>query len=82
MRSLSAESATVALINKYVKLVDFNTVDDRGNRIYMLPMNEINEQNRRKEQILPIDKYDWIKFEKIYHPVMVYPDSEKSTHCM
>lgn len=81
MRSLSAEAATVALINKFVKTIDFDLIDDRGNRIYMLPMNQITDKNRRKEEILPIDKYDWLKFEKIFHPVMVYPESDRSLHC-
>lgn len=82
MRSLSAETATVELINKFVKTIEVNSYDDRGHRVYMLPINEITDANRRKEELLPIDKYDWLTFDKIFHPVMVYPDSERYTHCI
>lgn len=81
MRSQMAEVATIELINKYVQSIEVNSVDERGNRVYMLPLNEINNLNRRTEEAMPIDKYDWLSFEKIFHPVMVYPESEKSHHC-
>jgi dynein heavy chain len=67
-KSLSAEKATVDLVNKFVeKAVEIPLRDDSGK--FRLPQSMITEENKRSEESKPINKYDWLQFDKIYKPV-------------
>lgn len=81
MKSQAAEKAIVELINKFVSLIEFDALNRKGQRQFQLPLSEITPENWRKEEALPIDKFDWISFEKIFRPVAVFPDSERSYYC-
>ncbi|XP_055595824.1 dynein axonemal heavy chain 8 [Uranotaenia lowii] len=74
-KSQAMEKATIELITKFVDKIEIAEFDDRGNRKFQLPLDQINDQNRRHEESLPIDKYDWIIFEKIYK-ALAYPSPE------
>ncbi|XP_052892579.1 dynein axonemal heavy chain 8 [Anopheles moucheti] len=65
-KSQAMEGAVIELINKFVRKIEVPDRDDRGNRRYQLPLNEISDENRRKEEQLPTDKFDWIRFDKLY----------------
>lgn len=69
------EKATIELINKFVENIEVAEVDERGNRKFQLPLEQIDDENRRREEALPIDKYDWISFDKIYK-ALAYPSVE------
>lgn len=81
MKSLAAEKATVELINKYVEQAVIGPNNRKGQRQFQLPLEEQKAANIRKEELMPIDKYDWLSFEKINRPVAVYNDSERAYHC-
>lgn len=76
-----AEKATVELLKFLVDLTVIKETDEHGNRIFSLPDEQINEQNWREELKLPIDKFDWICFEKIYQNVFIYPETERNRLC-
>lgn len=80
-RALAAEKATVELINKYVTDAVIGPLNSKGLRQFQLPPDEITQENKRKEEPMPIDKYDWISFEKVFRPIAIPPDSERSYHC-
>lgn len=81
MRSQAAEKATVELINKYVNDIEIGPNNRKGIRQFQLPLDQQTADNRKKEEALPIDKYDWLSFDKIFRPVAMFPDSERSYHC-
>lgn len=81
MKSLAAEKATVELINKYVEQANIGPTNRKGQRQFQLPLEEQTPENRRKEEVLPIDKYDWMSFEKINRPVAIINESERSFQC-
>lgn len=74
-KSQAMEKATIELINKFVENIEVADYDEKGNRKFQLPLDEINDDNRRREEALPIDKYDWILFDKIYK-ALAYPTPE------
>ena len=74
-RSLTIEKACVELINLFIDKVDVSDVDEDGQRVYQLPQDQIDSDNIRVEELMPIDKYDWICFENIYKAVS-YPNDE------
>lgn len=76
-----AEKATIELINLFVEMADIAPVDIKGNRVFRLPESEINETNWREELKMPVDKYDWINFEKIFQPVFIYSANERHRLC-
>lgn len=76
--SLMIEKATVQLIEMFIDLVHIEPVDRHGDRLFRLPRNEINDDNWKKEFQYPIDKYDWLIFEKIFQQVFQYPESKRS----
>lgn len=76
-----AEKATIELINLFVEMADIAPVDIKGNRVFRLPESEINETNWREELKMPVDKYDWINFEKIFQPVFIHSANERHRLC-
>lgn len=81
MKSLGAEKATVELINKYVDQATIGPNNRKGQRQFQLPLENQTNENRRKEELLPIDKFDWLSFDKINRPVAILADSERSYQC-
>lgn len=81
MKSLAAEKATVELINKYVAQADIGLINRKGQRQFQLPLEEQTHENFRKEELMPIDKFDWLSFDKIYRPVAILADSERPFQC-
>lgn len=81
IRSLTAEKASVELINKYVARIEISAVNRKGQRQFQLPLAEQNDDNRRKEELMPIDKFDWMSFEKMFRPVAVAADTERGYLC-
>jgi dynein heavy chain, axonemal len=67
-KSKAIERAVVEMINRFVDVIEVADVDEQGNRKFQLPPTE----DGRAEQNLPIDKYDWITFGKVYN-VTTYP---------
>lgn len=81
IKSLSAEKAAVELINHFVALAPISEFNHKGKRNFQLPLAEHTDENRRREELLPIDKYDWLSFDKMFRPVALHPDSERGVHC-
>lgn len=81
LKSLSAEKATVELINKYVEAIQVSEFNRKGLLQFQLPPDKITPENWRVEEHKPIDKYDWLSFEKVFRPVAVMPEAERSFHC-
>ena len=68
IKSLAAEKAAVDLINRFIeKAQDVPYRDDSGK--FRLSKAKINEDNWRFEETKPINKFDWLQFDKIYKPV-------------
>lgn len=76
-----AERATVDLITIFVTLTHINEVDENGKRLFALPLDQINDKNWREESQMPIDKYDWVDFSKIFQSVFIYAESERTRLC-
>ncbi|XP_037951167.1 dynein heavy chain 8, axonemal [Teleopsis dalmanni] len=72
--SICLERAVVDLINMFVELLNFGPIDSKGRRVYQLPAEKINDNNWRVESALPVDKWDWIQFHKIYRTIYLAPD--------
>lgn len=70
IKSHSVEKACIEIINRLVDEVQVSDLDENNKRKFQLPFNEnATPEFMRKEELLPIDKYDWINFEKLYKPV-------------
>lgn len=70
IKSRSVEMACIEIINRLVDEVQVSDRDENNKRKFQLPFNENAAADlMRKEELLPIDKYDWINFEKLYKPV-------------
>lgn len=80
-KSLTTEKATIELINTFADKIDFPEVDHRNRRVFQLPLEEINDENWRYEATLPVDKYDWILFDRIYHTVWFPSDTVRKKLC-
>lgn len=76
-----AEKATVELIEIFISFVEVDTLDENGKRVFSLPDDEINENNWRTELKMPVNKYDWLSFEKIFQTVFIYPEIERIRLC-
>ncbi|XP_039952580.1 dynein heavy chain 8, axonemal [Bactrocera tryoni] len=72
--SVCIERAVIDLINMFVDLLDFGPLDSKGRRVYQLPIEKLNDNNWRVEGNYPIDKWDWIQFQKIYRTIYLVPD--------
>ncbi len=79
-KSAMAELATVEIINKFVQLIDVKDTDDNGVTLLQLPVSSQNDANYREELRKPIDKYDWISFQKVSRQVF-FPESERFNYC-
>lgn len=74
-KAQAIERSVIDLINSFVEVTDVSEVDEYGRRKFMLPPEQIDESNWRVEHPKPIDKYDWISFEKI-SKVVSFPSAE------
>lgn len=81
LKSLATEKATVELINKYIERIEISPLNRKGVRQFQLPLEEQTAENKRKEESMPIDKFDWLSYEKIFRPVAIFAESERSYHC-
>ena len=79
MKSLAAEKAAVELINKFIEKSGLADYDDLGK--FQLPPDMINADNWRIEETKPIDKYDWLSFEKLYKAVGYASPEENEQYC-
>lgn len=61
-----------------METIKISELNRNGQRQFQLPKNEITEENKRAEEWLSIDKFDWLSFEKIFRPVMEFSEAEKS----
>lgn len=76
-----AERATVDLITIFARLTHIGEVDENGKRLFALPLSQINDENLREEQQLPIDKFDWLDFGCIFQNVFVRSEDERTRLC-
>ncbi|KFB36573.1 AGAP007675-PA-like protein [Anopheles sinensis] len=65
-KSKAMEASVVELINKFAASIEVSDRDDHGNRIFQLPLDQINNENRRREEQLPTDKFDWVRFDRLF----------------
>ncbi|KAG5675719.1 hypothetical protein PVAND_005600 [Polypedilum vanderplanki] len=68
IKSQAAEKSTVELINKFIEKAEMVPYYDNSGK-YQLPYSKIDESNRRFEEIKPINKFDWLSFDKIFKAV-------------
>lgn len=73
-KSVCMERAVIDLCNMFVELLDFGPNDSKGRRVFQLPPDKINDTNWRSEGQMPIDKWDWIQFQKIYRTIYLVPE--------
>uniref|UniRef100_A0A1I8M6Y8 AAA+ ATPase domain-containing protein n=1 Tax=Musca domestica TaxID=7370 RepID=A0A1I8M6Y8_MUSDO len=73
-KSVCMERAVIDLCNMFVELLDFGPLDSKGRRVFQLPPDKINDSNWREEGNMPIDKWDWIQFQKIYRTIYLVPE--------
>lgn len=71
------EKSTVELLDIFIDLVKIEPEDENGQRRFRLPRNEVDEHNWRLEFELPIDKYDWLRFDTIFQQVYQYPETKR-----
>lgn len=76
-----AERATVQLIDIFVNLIQIKETNKSGERLFRLPFEQVNDDNWKLEFKLPIDKYDWLSFERIFQETYQYPESEREKMC-
>lgn len=76
-----AEKSTVQLIDIFVNLIQIKETNKNGERLFRLPFEQVTEDNRKNEEKLPIDKYDWLSFERIFQETYQYPESEREKMC-
>lgn len=70
IKSCSIELACIEIINRFIDKVQVPDRDENNRRKFQLPFKETTHPVIiRQEELLPIDKYDWINFEKLYKPV-------------
>lgn len=79
IKSATAELATVEIINTFVQMIDVKTTDDNGQTLLQLPESSQKETNYREELRKPIDKFDWMSFQKISRQVFFH-ESERFNH--
>lgn len=80
-QSMMVEKATVELIGIFINLVNIEPLDKNGQRIFRVPREQVNDDNWKTEFKYPIDKFDWLTFEKIFQQVFQYPDSKREQMC-
>lgn len=60
-------------------MIEVKDTDENGETLLQLPQASQNDANFRDELRKPIDKYDWLSFNKISRPVF-FPESERFLH--
>lgn len=73
------ERAVIDIINMFIDLLDFEPTDSKGRRVFQLPPEKLNDTNWRTEGFLPIDKWDFIQFHKIYRTIYLAPEDVLKT---
>lgn len=61
-------------------MIDVKDTDENGESILQKPLSTQNDANYREELRKPIDKYDWMAFQKIGRQVF-FPEAERFTYC-
>lgn len=79
MKSVAAERTAIDLINKFARKSGIPDYDDSGK--FQLPRNKITDVNWRAEETKPIDKYDWLSFDKLYKAVGYATAEENEVNC-
>lgn len=80
-KSITAEIATVELINKYVDSISISQYNRKGVWQFQLPKDQINVENWRREEVKPLDKFDWISFDRVIRPVATITEAERMEYC-
>lgn len=80
IKSLAAEKAAVDLINRFVEMAEHIPLRDESGK-FQVPLGTMTQENRRVEEIKPINKYDWLQFDKIYKPVGYASESDNLILC-
>lgn len=75
IKSMAAEKCTVNLINEFVSRIQVSEYDEHGNKRFM-PLEDGPDVIRPRNDYIPIDKFDWIVFDKIFQNI-TYPPLEK-----
>ncbi|KRF99791.1 uncharacterized protein Dwil_GK26744 [Drosophila willistoni] len=78
-KSVCMERAVIDIINMFIDLLDFEQSDSKGRRVFQLPPEKLNDANWRTEGFLPIDKWDFIQFHKIYRTIYLAPEDVLKT---
>lgn len=78
-KSVCMERAVIDIINMFIDLLDFEPTDSKGRRVFQLPPEKLNDTNWRTEGFLPIDKWDFIQFHKIYRTIYLAPEDVLKT---
>ncbi|XP_013102946.2 dynein axonemal heavy chain 8 [Stomoxys calcitrans] len=73
-KSACMELAVIDLCNMFVDLLEFGPTNSMGRRVFQLPPEEINESNWRAEGAMPVNKWDWIKFDQINRAIYLVSD--------
>lgn len=79
IKSMAAEKAAVDLINKFVDKSGVPDYDESGK--FQLPRNKITDSNWRVEEYKPIDKYDWLSFDRLHKAVGYATPEENEELC-
>lgn len=81
IQSQSIELAVVEMVIRFVDAIKVKEFDERGNRRYQLPLAQQSDRNWRSELLIPIDKYDWISFEKITRTILLPSEEVRESLC-
>lgn len=76
------EKSTVELLDIFIDVINIHPKDADGQRRFRLSRNEVNDSNWKTEFELPIDKYDWLRFDTIFQQVYQYPEAKREQLCM
>lgn len=79
IKSMAAEKAAIDLINKFVDKSGVPDYDESGK--FQLPVDRITDDNWRLEEFKPIDKYDWLSFDRLYKAVGYATPEENENLC-
>lgn len=80
IKSLAAEKAAVDLIKRFIEKAEGVPVRDDSGK-FRLPNSEISDDNWRGEEAKPINKFDWLQFDKIYKPVGYASEEDNLVLC-
>ncbi|XP_055386175.1 dynein axonemal heavy chain 8 [Condylostylus longicornis] len=80
-KSILIERAVIDINNMFVDLLDVPPFDYKGRRVFALPLDQITAMNWKIEGEMPVNKYDWIQFDKINRPVFFPTEENRLTMC-